>query len=333
MDNKNINELLENIIMDITAGNYNAVLNDLSQFLDKYPEQIDQRAKYEIRMIEKILEDRVMLQDWDYYINIKSLYDYLKNTYSNDDVCKITQPIGELLPNSDTIWWCWLQGMENAPDVCKICYESVTKLDREIVVVTEKNLGDYVDIPDYIMDLWQEGTITNAHFSDILRAELLVKRGGIWIDSTVFISDPVGAQKYITDPDLFCFRSVMRDGSSDFITYDSWFLRNARTSGILSDTLNMLEEYWKREHELKHYFLFHLFFTLATWRHPQECASIPIYSTEPCHVMQLEMMNRYNEKRWEQLLGMSPIHKLTYKYDPDLAIRGSIVEHILKGTK
>lgn len=41
------------------------------------------------------------------------------------------------------IWFCWLQGMENAPELVKVCYESLCKNinDREIVVLTNENLS------------------------------------------------------------------------------------------------------------------------------------------------------------------------------------------------
>ena len=44
-------------------------------------------------------------------------------------------------------------------------------------------------MPDYITDKWQRGIIGNAHFSDLLRLELLIEKGGYWIDATVLCTD------------------------------------------------------------------------------------------------------------------------------------------------
>nr|MCR5128871.1 capsular polysaccharide synthesis protein [Lachnospiraceae bacterium] len=48
-----------------------------------------------------------------------------------------------------------------------------------------------------------------------------------------------------------------------------------------------------------------------------------------CHILQQEMLGEYKEKRWNQIMKMSGIHKLTYKYDQELDIRGSMLEYLL----
>ena len=50
------------------------------------------------------------------------------------------------------IWFCWLQGLKEAPELVKVCYESLCKniTDREVVVLTNENLSLYVHLPEYI---------------------------------------------------------------------------------------------------------------------------------------------------------------------------------------
>ena len=73
-------------------------------------------------------------------------------------------------------WICWFQGLDNAPQLVKKCYESICYWlkEYEIVVITKENYGDYVSFPDYIVKKWEEGIISDAQFSDILRLELLI---------------------------------------------------------------------------------------------------------------------------------------------------------------
>ena len=75
------------------------------------------------------------------------------------------------------------------PDVAKACLNSIKMhADRHpVIVITEANHGDYVDLPDYIRTKVKQGKISLTHLSDILRMALLAKHGGIWIDSTVLI--------------------------------------------------------------------------------------------------------------------------------------------------
>ena len=45
-----------------------------------------------------------------------------------------------------------------------------------------------MELPGYIVEKWGKGQIPAALFSDLLRLQLLIKYGGMWIDSTVFCS-------------------------------------------------------------------------------------------------------------------------------------------------
>ena len=91
---------------------------------------------------------------------------------------------------SNKIWICWFQGIDNAPDLVKSCLKSVKRYfpDKEIILIDETNFLEYVNIPDYIIKKWKKGLISYAHFSDILRLEVLIAHGGLWLDSTVYVS-------------------------------------------------------------------------------------------------------------------------------------------------
>ena len=69
---------------------------------------------------------------------------------------------------SDTIWICWFQGMENAPEIVKKCWQSVIKNnpDKNVIVITENNMLDYITFPDYIIKKWKQGIITHTHMTD-----------------------------------------------------------------------------------------------------------------------------------------------------------------------
>lgn len=105
--------------------------------------------------------------------------------YSNSTQQQAQVPI---MPNSP-IWTCWWQGEECMPDIVKACYNAM-KLhgDRHpVILITKDNYKTYIDIPDYILDKQEKGIIDLTHFSDILRAMILSKHGGIWMDSTLLL--------------------------------------------------------------------------------------------------------------------------------------------------
>lgn len=107
------------------------------------------------------------------------------------------------------VWICWMQGIENAPELVQRCYASIKEhvTDREIVLITAENRKKYVELPDYIEEKYAKGIITHTHFSDILRVTLLAKHGGTWIDATVFCSGGV-IPHYMLDSDFFVFQNL-----------------------------------------------------------------------------------------------------------------------------
>lgn len=86
------------------------------------------------------------------------------------------------------IWMCWWQGLDNAPEITKKCIASVQKNagGHEVVVISEANYQEYVQLPAWIIEKYRKGTISRTHFSDVLRLFLLAEHGGLWLDSSVF---------------------------------------------------------------------------------------------------------------------------------------------------
>ena len=80
------------------------------------------------------------------------------------------------------IWVFWNSGFEKAPEIVKKCVDSIKKHSsgRIVEMVDEKNLRQYVNIPEYILKKYKTGKISHQHFSDIVRSVLLRDYGGLW---------------------------------------------------------------------------------------------------------------------------------------------------------
>ena len=90
------------------------------------------------------------------------------------------------------VWTCWWQGEKAAPDIVKACWQSQWENipeDAEHIIITKDNYAEYITIPDYIMDRFQNGENMIAHLADFIRACLLYRYGGVWLDSTVLLLD------------------------------------------------------------------------------------------------------------------------------------------------
>ncbi len=239
------------------------------------------------------------------------IYTYLKAKYKR--FLKGYNPIrNERHEYSNIIWWCWLQGEENAPELCKVCLNSLRRQmpDKEIKIITAQNMFDYVDFPDFIKEKYKKGKITQTHFSDLLRLQLLIKYGGTWIDSTVYCT---AYPEYAFNTPLFVFKTDERNDPG--IVAQNWFMSSEKAEPILTLTRDLLFLYWRTHNSAIHYFIFYFFMKIAADFYKENWNNISWFPDLPPHILQRELNNPYNEKRWNQLLRMSDIHKLSYKID------------------
>ena len=211
------------------------------------------------------------------------------------------------------IWFCWFQGIENAPPLVHSCYESIKENcpDYEIRIITEKNFLNFAAIPDFIIKKWKKGIITHAHFSDILRTSLLLKNGGIWIDSTVLLTASI--PKDIENSSFFIFRTYKPGSNGKAITLSSWFISSEKENRILDFVQTLLWEYWKTHNYLCDYFLFHIFMQIAMETMPDVSEIIPKYTNETPHFLLFELGCEYTQEKWESIVNQSFCHKLTNK--------------------
>lgn len=221
----------------------------------------------------------------------------------------------KIIEKSNKIWICWFQGIENAPELVKACYNSVLKnyKDKEIIVLTEENYKKYVDIPEYILKKWKKGYITFAHFSDILRIELLSKYGGLWLDSTIFTtkkSDLV----FNEDIDLFVYKQVDLDRKNSLaVVASNWLIYANKNNNIINLTKKLLYYYWKDYNYAINYNIFHIFFKLATEVYKDEWKNVPTFNNISPHILQFELNDDFQEIRFNEIKNMSDFHKLNWR--------------------
>lgn len=221
---------------------------------------------------------------------------------------------------SNKVWICWFQGLENAPEIVKKCYESVKKqlTDRDVVLITKKNMSNYVTFPSFIIDKWKRGIITNTHLTDLLRLELLIRYGGLWLDATVYCSSHRNnIPDYFFSSDLFFFQSLKpgRDGKSSYIS--SWLISAKTNNKILMATRELCYKYWEKKNLMKDYFLFHYFFSIALNKYEDDWKKVVPRDNSTPHILLLKLFDKYDEKMFLNIICEVPFHKLSYKFTED----------------
>lgn len=258
-------------------------------FTDKQVQKLFKRYKY-INKLKK-------------YLNSRDLVDEL-----------VEKSTGNNYP--DKVWTMWLQGYENAPRIVKLCIDSIKKNSngREVIVIDNYNLSNYVNLPNYVMDKYKKGIINNAHFADIVRTLLLIKYGGTWIDSTILCSSNY---TILTKYDLFLFHTYKQGGPA---IISNWFISSKKQNNyLLKRILTCLYLYWKENDSVADYFIYHLFYKLLVQNDikAKEIESkIPFITGESCKNL-LRNLNAetFDEDMIKYVFSLSCIHKLTYKED------------------
>lgn len=230
---------------------------------------------------------------------------------------------------SNIIWFCWLQGLDKAPEIVKVCYASLKRYlpDREIKIVDENNWRVYVDMPDYIIQRRRKKHIPPAHFSDLLRLQLLIQYGGTWIDSTVLCTGREHTKEYL-DADLFMFQYT-RPGSDQWGGIGNWFITACSNNEVLMVLRDMLFAYWKDYNCTLDYYIFHLFFSMLRGVYPNQINAMP-YGYAMRHIALVHHWGvKFDQEKWDKLVNKVNFHKLAYYVDTDVKKRKDNYYHYI----
>ncbi len=235
-----------------------------------------------------------------------------------------------------TVWVFWWQGEDAMPKIVKQCYASIKEhlKDWEIVLLTENNYKEYASFPNYILDKLNNG-ITLTHFSDLLRLELLIKHGGLWVDSTVLCTSG-DIPKSILSSDLFVYRPQKPGSDGASIYLSSWIMWAKTNNRLLLATQAMLYEYWQKNSSLTDYYLLHYFMSIVFDRYEEEAKRIPPLCNSVPHLLQLHFFEKFDEDYWDDVKHMTCFHKLSYKFDAEkYNLEGTYYKKIIEneGTK
>jgi len=269
---------------------------------------------------------------------------------------------------SGTIWWCWLQGIENAPSIVRACYNSLVQGEwfkahgYTVSVIDAQNWKEYVELPGYIVEKWEKGRIPAAMFADLLRVELLIKYGGTWIDSTVLctgVNDEQGSlrekskenltenlsnsqldtdsklstlnsqlKKYMEAP-LFVFQ-YSKEGSVP-VSISNWFITACRNNEVLRVLREMLYAYWKDYDCVLDYYIFHLFFAMISKEYPEQMAAMPYAQSQRSLVLLHHWGEKFDQRKWDRLSSEVCFHKLAFRVSDEVKKdKENYYNHILR---
>lgn len=245
-------------------------------------------------------------------LSLKKKIEHIMNSVAN---VVIPTNINEQVQNLDesSIWFMWLQGIDDAPEISKNNFFYLKKhFGNRVKLVTAENINTYLNIPDVIYTKWKKNDISNTHFSDIVRVQLLVTYGGLWIDSTVFAQE-----SFIKSIDSRTFvipRTFPPGSNGKSIPVSSWFIKAEKNNMFLEEVQRKLIQYWTEQNRLITYFLLHYILIITSEQMDNYLEkSYPLDNTLP-HYLMLQMRKRkIPEKDMQYFLNQFKLSKFTNK--------------------
>lgn len=240
---------------------------------------------------------------------------FRNNTYDAD----MHIPENHIQPKKMPIWVCWLQGEESMPELVKLCYRQLKKNApdyTEIHLLTLANYSRYIIISDYIIEKFEQGIIQPAHFSDILRFNLLYEYGGMWIDSTVFTCKQI--DKEFFDTSFWTQKAYNKVPYKNEPSKADWcgFLLGGKQHCILFAYMRTaLEKYWKKHNKAIDYIMFD-YMLLTGYNNIPEIKRLidnVEYNNECIWKMSKIINNKFDKSLYDKLTDNTSFFKLSYK--------------------
>lgn len=157
--------------------------------------------------------------------------------------------------SNNIIWVLWWQGLDQMPPLPKKCLEQMNKMNPgKVRLISKYNYHYYINIDERVVKKVEDGIFSITFFSDIIRFKLLGEYGGLWADSTIWMTKSV--------PDEFWNLNFLSIKKPDTKTtrwpgrmhYTAFFI-GGKPKGYFKFCGDMLERYAIEEKKLINYFL------------------------------------------------------------------------------
>lgn len=233
---------------------------------------------------------------------------------------------------TDYIWFCWWQGLENAPELVQANYLNLKKIfpNKNIIFLDKTNYTQYITFPDWFVKKWELGIIDNTKVSNLLRIKLLYEYGGLWLDSTVYISSKK-LPRYIFDVPFFMYSE---NGIGEIRTGATWLMSSYTNNPLLKLTEELYLEYWKRENELMEYFLITFCLRMAKEYFYEIWNKMPKIPANNEILLANCLFEEFDKDYYNDICEITHIHKLSFKESKELYKKdNTYYKHILETIK
>ena len=244
---------------------------------------------------------------------------FLKETIGEEAMAgagaEITFPEGmEPLP----IWVCWLQGEDAMPELNKVCLRSIRAHagTHPVIFLSVENISDYVAIPACLETTYASGRILPAILADYIRCALLARYGGVWLDSTILLTDMLD-DRWFSRPFMSVRHENTLNDSVSRYRWASFCLGAVPGSPFFAAVERMFRAYFGKKRRNVDYLMIDYFFDLLYREVPGVADlvdGIPDSNPE-MHTLRGILGRPYDAALMSALMERTSLFKLTYKMD------------------
>lgn len=223
---------------------------------------------------------------------------------------------GMPVPNAP-IWVCWWTGEDTAPPLVKKCIQSIRANAgcHPVHLITKENYGQYLTIPDYILEKVAAKQMGLAHLADYIRVKLLAQYGGLWLDATMFCSAAV-PEGCFSAPVFTCKGPVRPSSYISNYRWVTFCLGGWRGNVFYRFLSEAFEAYWKQNKRAVDYLFFDHIILMAYERIPAVKALLDAVPENNIHRddLQAAMNAALPAEQWSSVIHPDTVlYKLSWR--------------------
>jgi hypothetical protein len=189
----------------------------------------------------------------------------------------------------------------------------------ELHFITMDNVGDYITLPQWIIDRYVNEQMSDTKLSDILRFGLLYRYGGMWIDATYYVTAPIPAE-LLTERSFYSIKVPVPIGVQDAVQgrWSANLLAGKAGNLIFRYLLNGLYAYWKIQEKAIDYELNDYILMVGYRNLPEIATAIDALQIDQPESFRLRLMlnSRFDPVAYDKLLATTSFFKMNRRDEP-----------------
>lgn len=273
---------------------------------------------------DKKAEIRRMNQFWEGFLDVIKPYEQMP-VYPS-----------AVSDGKDSVIWVYWNDISTMPLMVEKCIERIRKNSNghQVVVVTEDTVSDYLQLDEVVLRKYKEGKISRTHFCDIVRIALLYHYGGVWMDCTLLLTQPL--PEIVTSSSFYTNRlNKWDDNNVAGGRWSTFFMACHQGNLMMKATLKVFVEYWHRYDKAVDYVWMDYIFNLLYKHIPsikKMIDSVPENNPD-IWIMQTRIATPFSREEFNTLLADKSrfLYKFSYKSSIDVPCHDEAGNVTLKG--